>query len=261
MADSLAGRTVLIARDPSRAEGLRARLEALGAAVIVSPVTATMPGDEDELDAANAALAGFDWVVVASVNAVNALRDAAQRASVDLTEVPTSWAAVGSTTASALDALGIKVAIVPEDHSAAGLVAELATAATPGQRALLPQGDLAAPTLAEGLQAAGFEVTAVTAYRTVPETLDPGTAEAWSAGTIDVAVIAASSAARQVAAQVDARVPVVIVAIGNSTATTARECGFQSVMVADDSTDEALVDAVREALGEHRLTSSPRLII
>ncbi|MCL2652323.1 MAG: uroporphyrinogen-III synthase [Propionibacteriaceae bacterium] len=253
MADSLAGRTVLIARDPSRAEGLRARLEALGAAVIVSPVTATMAGDEDELDAVTAALPSFDWVVVASVNAVNALRDAAQRASVDLTEVPTSWAAVGPTTASALDALGITVAIVPEDHSAAGLVAELAKTATPGQRALLPQGDLAAPTMAEGLQAAGFGVTAVTAYRTVPEMLDPGTTEAWAAGTIDAAVIAASSAARQVAAQVDVKIPVAIVAIGNSTAKTARECGFMSVVVADDSTDDALADAVYKAAADNLL--------
>jgi len=250
MAKVLADRAVLIARDPDRAEGLRARLKALGANVRVCPVTATLPGDADELDAVIAGLSTFDWVVIASVNAVNALHGAAQRMSTRLADAATNWAAIGPATASSLEAIGATVALVPTDHSATGLVADLTKTAAPGQRALLPQGDLAAPTLAEGLRAAGFQVTAMTAYRTVPSPLDTRVVRDWAAGAIDVAVIAAPSAAKQISTQLDVHVPVVIVAIGHSTAQAAREAGFQSVVVADDSTDEALAAAVCKAAAD-----------
>ncbi|MCL2490325.1 MAG: uroporphyrinogen-III synthase [Propionibacteriaceae bacterium] len=250
MAGALTGQAVLIARDPDRAEGLRARLKALGADVRVCPVTATLPGDPGDLDATVASLNDFDWVVVASVNAVNALHGAAQRMSTRLAAAATNWAAIGPATASALQAIGVHVALVAKDHSAVGLVADLTNTAAPGQRALLPQGDLAAPTLADGLKAAGFQVTAMTAYRTVSSILDAGVVQDWNAGKIDVSVIAAPSAAEQIAAQLDVGAPVAIVAIGHSTAKAARAAGFQSVVVADDSTDEALAAAVCKAAAD-----------
>jgi len=253
MADSLVGRTVLIARDPVRAEGLKLRLTSLGAEVLVCPVTATESGDEVALDAAVTAISSFDWVIVTSVNAVNALADVAQRRGVNLSSAEIRWAAVGRATAAALAELGVIAAMPPEDHSAAGLVAAMAGLATPGalRRVLLPQADLAAPILADGLRAAGFDVTTVTAYRTVPADIDQAIAKAWASGAIDAAVIAAPSAARQIAAQLHPDAPVTVVAIGKSTATAARECGFQRVIVADDSTDEALTAAVCKALGKH----------
>ena len=252
MPDGLQGRTVLIARDSGRASGLLLKLDYLGAHVLVSPITATEPGDEAGLDAAISAVAGFDWVVVTSANAVKAFRAAADRASVRLADFKIRWAVVGKTTAFFLAALGgegaPRVPLVPEEHTATGLVAAITAAAAPGARILLPQGNLAAPTLADGLQAAGFDVTTVTAYRTVPAAIDPAIAQAWAAGAIDAAVVAAPSAARQIAEQLGTQVPVVIVAIGNSTATAARECGFQQVLVADDSTDESLAAAVLKVL-------------
>jgi len=253
MPDGLQGRTVLIARDTGRAGGLKLRLTSLGADVLVAPVTATEPGDEAALDAAVANLGGFDWVVVASVNAVNALVDASKRQAVSLADASLKWAAVGPATASTLAKLEIIASQPPEDHSAVGIVAALAPLATPDAlpRILLPQGDLAAPTLADGLRAAGFDVTTVTAYRTRPAVIDPEIAQAWASGTIDAAVVAAPSAARQIAAQMDSQEPVVIVAIGNSTAAAARECGFQHVVVADDSTDESLTETVLKALPDN----------
>jgi len=251
MPDGLQGRTVLIARDPDRAEGLKLRLTSLGADVLVSPVTTTEPGDTDALDNAIARLTDFGWVAVASVNAVNALVDASKRQTVSLVDSGLKWAAVGPATASALADLGINNTLVPPDHSATGLVDAMTPLVTPDARVLLPQGDLALPTLAEGLRAAGFDVTTVTAYRTVPAIIDHDIAQAWASDAIDVAVVAAPSAARQIAAQLGTQAPVVIVAIGNSTAAAARECGFQQVVMADDSTDESLAVAVLKAFGNH----------
>jgi len=251
MADGFRGRRVLIARDPGRAEGLKLRLTSLGADVLVAPVTATAPGDEAVLDAAVADLAEFDWVAVASVNAVNALRGATQRLGVSLGSAGPRWAAVGHTTASALAELGVTACVPSEDHSAIGLVSAMTPLVTPGSRILLPQGDLAAPTLADGLRAAGFDVTTVTVYRTVPAAIDADIAQAWASDAIDAAVVAAPSAARQMAEQLDAQKPVLIVAIGTSTAAAARECGFQQVVVADDSTDESLTAAICKVLADN----------
>ncbi|WP_159792640.1 uroporphyrinogen-III synthase [Puerhibacterium puerhi] len=140
----LAGRTVLLPRDPERASGLAARLEALGATVLVAPATRTEPApDPAALEAAVLRLAdgAYAWAVLTSVNAVRALEEAAARvapggaaalsgptasgdAAALLAGAPVAWAAVGPTTRRALEALGVTVALVPEhERSAEGLVA------------------------------------------------------------------------------------------------------------------------------------------
>lgn len=250
---ALAGRTVLVARDVDRAGRLRLRLESLGAKVVVSPVTRTAAGDEDALDAAVGRLASFDWVVVTSVNAVAALASAAQRVGVSLAGAPGDvsrvtgprWAAVGPATATALAGLGLAVGIEPENHSAAGLVAAFAEASEGrGQKVLLPLGDLAASALADGLRGLGYGVETVVAYRTVPAAVPDDVRQMWAAGRVDAVVVAAGSAARQLAAQLGRNERVAVVAIGEPTAAVARECGLRVDAVASAATDDAVADAV-----------------
>jgi len=256
----LAGRTILITRAPERAKGLKARLESLGATVLTAPLTTTEPADPADLDAAVKSLTGpgaagrsrsaYDWVFVTSVNAVEALAAAAGRAEVALGQAPVKWAAVGPATAKALASAGVEAAAVPDkDHSAAGLVSLFATANHPPDRALLPQGDLAGPTLAEGLRAMGWTVDTVVAYRTVPHPLPPDILANWRDGAIDLALLAAGSAARELAAQLGpdaARVPVV--AIGEPSARAAREAGLRLAAVAAQATDDAVVLALESAV-------------
>ena len=74
----------------------------------------------------------------------------------------------GPGTASRLTRFGLKVDLIPEDHSADGVVAALkATGPLKGKRVLFPKADIARDTLPEELRAAGAEVTEVVAYRTV----------------------------------------------------------------------------------------------
>ncbi|MCL2317415.1 MAG: uroporphyrinogen-III synthase, partial [Actinomycetia bacterium] len=227
-------------------EPLRARLESLGARVLVAPCTATEPGDEPALDAAVSRLDGFDWVVVTSVNGVHALAESAGRAGVSLAGAAVRWAAVGPATCAGLEAMGVRCDLVPSgDHSAAGLLA--AFDGIPGfGRVFAPLGDLAGPALADGLMARGFEVEVVTAYRTVPAAFPPAVVQAWS--LVDAIVLAAPSAARQVAAQLAHRLDVAGVAIGERTAAAAREAGLRVDVVAAAATPGALVDALVEAL-------------
>ncbi|MEU4384693.1 uroporphyrinogen-III synthase [Promicromonospora sp. NPDC023805] len=164
---------------------------------------------------------------------------------------PVRWAAVGPATRQALTAHGLVVDLVPEVATGAGLAAvfpaalagDAGNAAHAGgqePRVLLPLGNLASDTLRAGLQAKGWAVDVVTVYRTVTRELPPELRRPY-----DVVVVASGSAARQVAAQLG---PQRVVAIGEPSAGTARVVGHTVLATAAEPTDEALADAVAEAL-------------
>ena len=270
----LDGRTVLVPRSLDRAVGLAARLHELGARVIVSPVIERAPADDlDALDdaARDLAAGAYAWVLVTSVNAVDELAAAwARAASGSLGDAPARWAAVGPSTARALRDVGVEPALVPEDHSALGLLAALRSLASPapgssgggeapaprgsgtpddgGPRVLLPLGDLARPTLERGLAAMGAHPQVVVAYRTVTHLVDAEAREAWAAGTVDAVVLTSGSVTREVATQLGPRDDVVGVAIGTPTARAAEEVGLRVAAVAATADDAGLADATVRAL-------------
>jgi len=179
----------------------------------------------------------------------------------------TRWAAVGPASSAALARLGVVVEVEPATHSAAGLVAAFAeisdvnwalftrsrgksaqlTSVPGAPTVLLPLSDLAAPTLADGLRGLGYDVETVVAYRTVPAVVPDAIKKMWG-NSIDAVVVAAGSAARQVAAQLGPDERVAVVAIGETTAAVAREWGFRVGAVAHAATDEAVAEAVVGAL-------------
>ncbi|GMA24212.1 hypothetical protein GCM10025864_19710 [Luteimicrobium album] len=270
----LDGRTVLVPRSLDRAVGLAARLHELGARVLVSPVIERAPADDlDALDdaARDLAAGGYAWVLVTSVNAVDELAAAwARVASGSLGDAPARWAAVGPSTARALREAGVEPALVPEDHSALGLLAALRSLAAPapgvsergsrirdprsdtsddgGPRVLLPLGDLARPTLERGLTSMGARPHVVTAYRTVTHLIDGEAREAWAAGTVDAVVLTSGSVTREVVTQLGARDDVVGVAIGTPTARAAEDVGLRVAAVAATADDAGLADATVRAL-------------
>lgn len=240
---------VLIARAPERAVALLTLLRERGLDVVAAPVIERAPvEDPAELDAARERLAdgAYAWVVITSVNAVYALLGA--RIGAPSTATPprdvgrtTWWAAVGPATRRALARYDVAADLVPETASAAGLADAFPRAAEGTEpRVLLPLGDLASDTLRAGLAAKGWVVDVVTAYRTVARELPRELHRRY-----DVVVVASGSAARQVAAQLG---PQRVVAIGEPSAGTARAVGHTVLAVAGEPTDEALADAVTEAL-------------
>src|SRR5690606_24438781 len=123
-----------------------------------------------------------------------------------------------------------------------------AAGADPTGLVLLPQGDLAAPTMHDGLHDLGYVPHVVTAYRTVTHALAPEVVAAWRGGEVDAVVLTSGSVAREVARQLGPRDDVAGVAIGDPTARAAREVGLRLDVVADRPTDAALATAVRTAL-------------
>jgi uroporphyrinogen-III synthase/uroporphyrinogen III methyltransferase/synthase len=237
----LHGRSIAITR-PEPGE-LAAQLAALGATVLHVPLIATLePADGGEaLAAALARLAHFDWLVVTSVNGARAVGAAAAAAP------GVRLAAVGPATATVLAELaGRPVDLVPVAARAEGLLEELPHGPA---RVLLAHADQARPVLAAGLAAAGHDVEAVVAYRTVER--PPSDAEVAELAVADAVVLASGSAARAYAAAVGTRVggePPVVVCIGPVTADAARAAGLRVDHVADHPDPTTLTTLLTTAL-------------
>ena len=120
----LAGWRVLVPRGGPWGDGVAASLRTLGAVPVVAPlIDFASTRDPDTLDEALAGLeAGeFDWLTVTSATTVDVLFAHGTR-------IPptTRVAAVGETTAAALQAVGYRVDLVPDrDNSAAGMADQL----------------------------------------------------------------------------------------------------------------------------------------
>lgn len=244
---------VLVARSPERASGLLTLLRGRGLDPVAAPVIERAAvEDPAELDAARERFAAgaYEWVAITSVNAVDALLEPD-------TPVPTStpgaagtvrWAAVGPATEQALAEHGVTADLVPRTATGAGL-ADAFPHASSGRdsrtgaeapRVLLPLGDLASDTLRAGLVAKGWAADVVTAYRTVTRDLPAELRRPY-----DLVVVTSGSVARQVAVQLG---PQRVVAIGEPSARVADDVGHTVLTVAAEPTDEALADAVTEAL-------------
>ncbi len=184
----------------TRAEGpdgpLSRELRDLGLEVLLWPAVSVSPADPAPLAAALVQLHSFDWVVFASRHAV-----AAVLAQVPQLPAGLRVAAVGQATAQVLRQRGWRVDLVPEEASAAALVAALAAQkSTRGLRILYPASSRALPAMAAGLASLGAQVTQVEAYRTESAVLDVAACQDWIArGAVGAVTFASPSAVAELA--------------------------------------------------------------
>jgi uroporphyrinogen III methyltransferase/synthase len=231
----LFGTRVLVPRAQHQAGALRDRLRDAGADAVEVPVLRIEPGDPIPQD-----FRPYDWVAFASANAVDAVfaavRDARALGSVRV-------AAIGPGTAAVLRARGVIADLIPRESSANGLALEFPPG--PGQ-VLLPQSAIARPTLALALQDKGWTVDTVVAYRTVA---NEAIAESMPPRADAVAFTSSSTVDHLIAAIGRDAVPSIVVAIGETTAETARSHGLQVAAVASPRTIDGLVNALIRAVG------------
>lgn len=199
-AGPLTGRQVLVTRAADQAAPLRARIEALGARVLLAPTIATGPGDGAAMSAAVRGLADgrFAGLCLTSANGVRALSEACRRSEVDAVRALRALplvGAVGPRTAELVAShLGVEATVVPD--TATGAALGRAVPAGSGQ-VLLPRGDLAGGDLVDGLVAAGWTPVPVVAYRTVTAAaLDPAVVAALGAGEVDLLTFTSASTVR-----------------------------------------------------------------
>lgn len=273
----LAGVRVLVPRAPERAGALVAALRRAGAEPVAAPLVHIAPPDDTApLEAALTAVGEgvHDWVAVTSGFTVDALEATAARAGRTLAAVvaagraarpgSTRVAAVGDATAAALRRAGVAVDFVPAaEQSARGMLAEWPDR-RPGT-ALVPQGDLAEPTLADGLAALGLRPHVVVAYRNSPAApLPPPVVADLASGAIGAVVLTSGSSARRLAEQVALPGGTLVCCIGPRTAEVAAGLGLPAGLVAAGPHPHDVVDALvrgaaaRRAAAPDHPTPDPR---
>ncbi|GAA3757140.1 hypothetical protein GCM10022240_07460 [Microbacterium kribbense] len=225
-------------------DGVAATLRAQGAVPVVAPLINFAPTEDlSTLEAALADLAAgaFDWLTLTSATTVDVLF--AYRATIPAT---TKVAAVGETTAAALQAVGYRVDLVPEkDNSAAGMAEEMIALEPDPRRILTLRSEIAKPVLTKRLIQAGHDVHSVVAYRTVGVPVTDRIARDVANGRINAILVTSGSVAQQVRLQFeDIPAQTVIAAIGPRTAKDARKVGLDVDVVAPRQTVDALIAAV-----------------
>lgn len=241
----LAGWRVLVPRGGKWGDSVAANLRSYGAVPVIAPMinfasTENAIGLSDALKRLEQG--AFDWLVITSATAVDVLMS--QQVTVPFA---TRIAAVGETTAAALTLAGYQVDFVPEsDNSARGLVKEWPASDIVG-RVLIPQSDVAEPTLVAGLATLGLEVEYVSAYRTVGVLVSEHVAADVASGRIRAVLVTSGSVARQVQAQL-APLPedTVLAAIGPRTAFDARAAGLTVHVIAESRSASSLVEGLVE---------------
>ncbi|MBS0580124.1 MAG: uroporphyrinogen-III synthase [Proteobacteria bacterium] len=192
----MASRPVVVTRAEGLDGPLSRELRDLGLEVLLWPAVSVAPADPAPLAAALAQLRSFQWIVFASRHAVAAVLEQVPQAPAGL-----HVAAVGRATAQVLRQRGWPVEVVPEEASAASLVAALAARkGVAGTRILYPASSRALPTLATGLASLGAQVTQVEAYRTESAALDVAACQDWIArGGVGAVTFASPSAVAELA--------------------------------------------------------------
>ena len=241
----LAGWRVLVPRGGPWGDGVAASLREQGAVPVVAPlINFAATTDQDALDDALERLGNgeFDWLTVTSATTVDVLYS--QRAVIP---AGTKVAAVGETTAAALQAAGFRVDLVPEkDNSAAGMAEEMiALEQWEPRRVLSLRSEIAKPVLSKALQAAGHDVSSVVAYRTVGVPVTERIMRDVNSGRINAILVTSGSVAAQVHEQFTT-IPAstIVAAIGPRTAKDARKVGLDVDVIADRQTVTALIEAV-----------------
>jgi uroporphyrinogen-III synthase len=183
-------------------------------------------------------LAECDWIVLTSVQGVNALAD--------LPAGP-KFAAVGLETARALRARGVEPAHIPARANGEDLGDTLPD--VDGKRVALVRASAAGSDLPDALRRRGAAVDEITAYRTVEG--PPASAKQLRAALNDPelgAVVFASGSAVRGFVDLGGTARPPAITIGPRTTAQAREHGFQVIAEAATQNVKGLVDAIGRAL-------------
>ena len=254
----LFGKRVLVTRSRTQASRMCELLEDAGAIPVELPAIAIAPPENfAPLDDAVSRLSSCDWVIFASVNAVDAVFERLDAQGRDSRAFGTvRVAAIGPATAAALERRGIRPDFTPSRSVSSAALEELAAYQWTGVSVLLPAADIGRDELAEGLSQLGASVERVTAYRTItPPDAAQRAKDAFAEG-IDIVTFTSSSTVRNLLSLLDddkeALSGSLIACIGPVTSGTARELGLR----VDIEAEEHTVDGLAQSLINHFSTLS-----
>lgn len=245
MPNSLEGRSVVITRSIAQNESLRRLLEARGARVVEVPLIAVVEPDDEgrERDEVLQRFEDFDWIVVTSPNGADRVAPflSAAHAAGDAKRFPL-LAAVGEATARSV---GTPVALCAEPARSDVLAQQFPEGSG---SVLVVQGNLADNQLSDDIEAKGWAVTRVVAYRTVH--LRPTKEMMLPALSADVLLLASGSAATAWFDAFGASTPPYVVAMGPSTAKVAVNLGLEVSAIASEQTLDSLIETAERVISQ-----------
>lgn len=245
----LFGSRVVVTRAREQAAELSSRLGALGADVIELPAIEIRPAqDYGPLDRALACLSSYDWLIFTSANGVRFFLERLDASPWDLRALKARLCAIGPATRQALEALHLKVDLMPDQYVAESLVNAFASEDLAGKRILLPRAAVARDLVPAELRRRGAHVDVVEAYRTEP----PANLAERARGVFSASpkpqwiTFTSSSTVKNFveAAGVASLEGVRVATIGPVTSATARRYGLKVAAEASPYTVDGLVSAI-----------------
>jgi uroporphyrinogen-III synthase len=165
---ALSGVRVLVGRARHQAGALSSELRNLGATVLEIPfIEIRKPRSFKPLDSALRNLNEYDWLILTSVNGVEALWERLTKLHLPKTSLKhLRIAAIGPATKKAIEQHGVQVDVVPREYVAESVVRSLRRRVK-GKRVLLVRAKVARDVIPRELRKAGAHVDVVEAYETV----------------------------------------------------------------------------------------------
>lgn len=251
----LTGKRIVVTRAHHQAAGFLRELEALGAEVILLPTIEIRPPQSFQpLDKALATVQKYDWLILTSVNGVQALKKRMEKAGIPPSALRhLAIAAIGPATGTEIEQLGLKVECTPQEYVAEAVV-DMLSERVKGKRVLLVRAKMARDVIPRELRQAGAEVDVAEAYETVvpvnaarrlQELLVEGHLQA------DIITFTSSSTARNFAAILPSGLSpkvvlegITVASIGPVTTATLKEIGVPEVLQAQTYTLAGLIEAI-----------------
>lgn len=269
----LAGIRVLVGRARHQAGALSAALRKQGAAVLEIPfIEIRKPRSFRPLDSALKNLNTYAWLILTSVNGVDAMWERMEKLAKSKTLLKSPWtgrasapalrvAAIGPATKKAIEQRGKTVDIVPKEYVAESVVRSL-KGKVKGKRVLLVRAKVARDVIPRELRKAGALVDVIEAYETiVPQSSRrriqaalnnpnkrPNVVTFTSSSTVKnfVELLGPARKSKTLAG-------VQMASIGPVTSATLKEFGFPVDIAAREFTIPGLVTAIVEVITSQRL--------
>jgi uroporphyrinogen-III synthase len=251
--NALDGVRVLVGRAKHQAGALSAELRKHGATVLEIPfIEIRTPRSFKPLDSALKNIASYDWLILTSVNGVEAMCERLLKLGLtNKTLEHLRIAAIGPATSKAMEQRGVQVNLVPKEYVAESVVRSLRRRVK-GKRVLLVRAKVARDIIPRELREAGAHVDVVEAY----ETVVPKSSRARLRRMLrnprlrpHVITFTSSSTVRNFVGLMGRRSAGVLdgislASIGPVTSTTLRDFGFRADIAAREFTIPGLVDSI-----------------
>jgi uroporphyrinogen-III synthase len=164
----LSGQRILVGRARHQASVLSSGLRKLGAEVLEIPfIEIRKPRSYRPLDTALRNLHDYDWLILTSVNGVDALWGRLKTLRLTKRKLQhLKIAAIGPATKKAIEQRGLKVSVVPKQYVAESVVESLSSKVQ-GKRVLLARAKVARDVIPRELRRLGAQADVVEAYETI----------------------------------------------------------------------------------------------